>query len=105
MEDPQIYQQKISTLKFNNMNTKKKFTVTLGHLGAVNYTGSSMNPARTFGTAFVTGQWENHFVYWIGPILGGLAASLLYSLLFVAPEIDNRSDRYHVVGDEREVSK
>lgn len=37
-------------------------TVTLGHLGTVSYTGSSMNPARTFGTALVTGIWENHWV-------------------------------------------
>ena len=37
-------------------------TVTLGHLGVVSYTGSSMNPARTFGTALVTGVWENHWV-------------------------------------------
>lgn len=37
-------------------------TVTLGHLGVVSYTGSSMNPARTFGTALVTGHWENHWV-------------------------------------------
>lgn len=37
-------------------------TVTLGHLGVVSFTGSSMNPARTFGTAFVTDNWENHWV-------------------------------------------
>jgi aquaporin rerated protein, invertebrate len=37
-------------------------TVTLGHLGVVSYTGSSMNPARTFGTAVVTGNWDNHWV-------------------------------------------
>lgn len=37
-------------------------TVTLGHLGIVSYTGSSMNPARTFGTAVITGIWENHWV-------------------------------------------
>lgn len=37
-------------------------TVTLGHLGVVSYTGSSMNPARTFGTAFVTENWHAHWV-------------------------------------------
>lgn len=37
-------------------------TVTLGHLGTVHLTGSSMNPARTFGTAVVYNVWENHWV-------------------------------------------
>jgi aquaporin rerated protein, invertebrate len=37
-------------------------TVTLGHLGAVSFTGSSMNPARTFGTALLSGDWANHWV-------------------------------------------
>jgi aquaporin rerated protein, invertebrate len=37
-------------------------TVTLGHLGVVAYTGSSMNPARSYGTAFVSGNWDNHYV-------------------------------------------
>lgn len=37
-------------------------TVTLGHLGAVGFTGASMNPGRTFGTAIIYGIWENHWV-------------------------------------------
>lgn len=37
-------------------------TVTLGHLGVVSYTGASMNPARSFGTALVSSDWENHWV-------------------------------------------
>lgn len=73
-------------------------TVTLGHLGVVSYTGSSMNPARTFGTAFVGGEWQNHWVYWVGPICGGVAASLLYSLFFAAPDIEiHHSEKYKQV--------
>lgn len=37
-------------------------SVTVGHLATIQYTGSSMNPARTFGTAFMTDDWENHWV-------------------------------------------
>lgn len=41
-------------------------------------TGGSMNPARTFGPAIASGFFENHIIYWIGPILGGIAAGFLY---------------------------
>lgn len=60
-------------------------TVVLGHLAAIDYTGSSMNPARSFGSAVVATGWENHWVYWAGPINGGVAAGLMYTHLFAAP--------------------
>ncbi len=41
-------------------------------------TGASMNPARTFGPALISGFWEHHWVYWIGPLLGGSAATIIY---------------------------
>ncbi len=47
-------------------------------------TGASMNPARTFGPALAAGYWDNHLVYWIGPVVGGLAASLLYTSVFLS---------------------
>lgn len=46
-------------------------------------TGASMNPARTFGPAVASGFFENHLVYWIGPIIGGLVAALLYHNVFL----------------------
>jgi aquaporin rerated protein, invertebrate len=80
-------------------------TVTLGHLGIVEYTGASMNPARTFGTALITANWTDHWVYWAGPILGGIAASLLYTQAFSAPELEiSSSEKYRTSADEREVS-
>lgn len=42
-------------------------------------TGVAINPARAFGPALVSGVFESQYVYWIGPILGGLIAGLLYS--------------------------
>jgi MIP family channel proteins len=46
-------------------------------------TGGSMNPARSFGPAVASGIFEGQAVYWIGPILGALAAALLYEWLFI----------------------
>jgi MIP family channel proteins len=49
-------------------------------------TGGSVNPARTFGPALASGNWALHWVYWLGPMLGGGAAGLLYSRVFETPE-------------------
>jgi MIP family channel proteins len=41
-------------------------------------TGASMNPARSFGPAVASAVFEGHLIYWAGPIIGALAAALLY---------------------------
>jgi glycerol uptake facilitator-like aquaporin len=47
------------------------------------FTGASMNPARSFGPAVASGIFEAQAVYWIGPLIGAVAAALLYDTLFI----------------------
>jgi MIP family channel proteins len=53
-------------------------TITLDILVGGPLTGGAMNPARTFGPALASGHWNNHLVYWFGPMLGGALAGLVY---------------------------
>jgi len=57
-------------------------------------TGAAMNPARAFGPAAVAGEWVGQLVYWIGPVLGGILAALLweYVLLPRTPQRRRRTD-------------
>lgn len=45
-------------------------------------TGASLNPARSIGPAVATGNFENLWLYLIGPALGGGLAGLLYKTVF-----------------------
>ena len=64
-------------------------TIAADILAVGSRTGASMNPARSFGPALVSGFFEGHAVYWIGPIIGGAAAALLYDGLFLRRGKDN----------------
>ena len=40
--------------------------------------GTSTNPARSFGPSLVAGVWNGWWVYWLGPLAGALIAVALY---------------------------
>ena len=48
------------------------------------FDGASMNPAVSFGPALVSWSWENHWVYWAGPLIGGGLAGLVYEQFLMA---------------------
>jgi len=56
-------------------------TVFAGALVTGPLTGGSFNPARSLGPALVGGIWTSHWLYWIAPITGMIAAMRIYELL------------------------
>jgi MIP family channel proteins len=49
-------------------------------------TGASMNPVRSLAPALVTGLWQDHWLYWLAPILGMQLAVWLYKRLSLNPK-------------------
>jgi len=43
--------------------------------------GTSTNPARSLGPAIISGAWEGWWLYWVGPLIGTLAAIVACRLL------------------------
>lgn len=60
--------------------------VLVDHLVGVPLTGASMNPARSFGPAMLTGMWADHWVYWVGPLVGGALAGIVANQVFLKAE-------------------
>jgi aquaporin Z len=58
--------------------------------------GTSTNPARSLGPAIISGQWQAGWVYWVGPLIGTLAACLACSLLAKRIEV---AKLYHFDSD------
>jgi glycerol uptake facilitator-like aquaporin len=61
------------------------FTIALDiYMGGV-LTGAAMNPARAFGPMLVSDTWNNWWVWYVGPLAGGVIAAAVYELLYLRP--------------------
>jgi aquaporin Z len=62
--------------------------------------GTSTNPARSLGPAIVSGRWDGWWIYWLGPLIGSVAAcaacSYLARRITVAKLYYFDSDRDHL---------
>ncbi|KAF6733710.1 Aquaporin-8 [Oryzias melastigma] len=56
-------------------------TVMINILAGGDVSGTCLNPARAFGPAVMANYWTYHWVYWVGPIGGGLLAAALLRLV------------------------
>jgi len=70
--------------------------VVAANLTVMNYTGSSMNPARSLGPAVMEDFWDHHWVYWAGPIAGGVLAGGTYTLIFRAKKEEDEKESYEL---------
>lgn len=61
-----------------------------------------LNPARSLGPAFVLNKWDNHWVYWIGPMVGGMISGLIYEFIF-NPRRHIRQPKESIDGDSSSI--
>ena len=65
------------------------FAITACHLVGLPITGCSINPPRSFASAAAASGipgcpvWDNHWVFWVGPLGGGAAMAVLYEYVFL----------------------
>jgi MIP family channel proteins len=61
-------------------------TITFGVLAMAPWTGAAFNVARWFGPALASGQWDDWFVWIVGPIAGAILAGVTYWSVFLRDE-------------------
>ncbi|KAF7942973.1 hypothetical protein EAE96_010922 [Botrytis aclada] len=74
------------------------FSLFIGHLVGIFWTGAGINPARAFSPALVQASFPAyHWIYWFGPALGSFSAAGLYLGL--------KAMKYELVGGDADKEK
>ncbi|KAG6653516.1 probable aquaporin PIP2-8 [Carya illinoinensis] len=66
------------------------FAVFMVHLATIPITGTGINPARSFGAAVIYDHekiWDEHWIFWVGPFVGALAAAAYHQYILRAAAI------------------
>ena len=66
------------------------FAVFMVHLATIPITGTGINPARSLGAAVIYNKkaaWDNHWIFWVGPLVGALAAAAYHQYILRAAAI------------------
>jgi aquaporin TIP len=67
------------------------FTIAIDVLFGGPLTGAAMNPARAFGPQLVGNDWANAWVWYVGPLVGGGIAALVYHFLYLGKTAEGGS--------------
>jgi len=60
-------------------------TITFDILFAGPLTGGAMNPARAFGPELLSNDWTDFWIWYVGPLAGGVLGAIAYEWLYLRP--------------------
>jgi MIP family channel proteins len=60
-------------------------TITMDVLMGGVLTGAAMNPARAFGPELIANDWSDFWIWYVGPLAGGVIAAVAYEMLYLRP--------------------
>jgi MIP family channel proteins len=60
-------------------------TITMDVLMGGPLTGAAMNPARALGPELLSNDWDNFWIWYVGPFAGAVIAAVAYELLYLRP--------------------